>query len=135
MNKEKITFWEKIKYFFWHCQTNIKEFFLNIKHIWQRATRGYDDTAYWGLDSYLANIALPVLKFYRTESLGLPFNNETNKVLTEKEWHDILDKMILAFQYIIEEEFSSDPNTYLKHKKKIDEGLQEFAKYYIALWD
>ena len=24
-----------------------------IKFAWQRAVRGYDDTAYWGLDSYI----------------------------------------------------------------------------------
>lgn len=56
---------------------------------------------------------------------------------SEEQWDEIVDKMILAFELIIEEDMDFDPydkTRYELRNKKIDEGLLLFAKWYKHLW-
>ena len=59
--------------FFWFIRYGICNRLDNLKNEikwgFQRMFRGYDDTAKWGLDTYLGDIALPVLKYLRLENL------------------------------------------------------------------
>ena len=55
-----------------------------------------------------------------------------------KEWDKILDKMILSFQLMKDEDmdFEHHDTKYWKaHHKKVKEGLGLFAKYFRGLWD
>ncbi len=111
-----------------------------IKWGFQRMFRGYDDTAIWNLDSYVTEIALPVLKWYKKYGHGLPWNEEVEpqRSFTTEEWNDVLDKMILSFQLIHDEDEdfqSHDTEWYTEHNNQIQEGLNLFAKYYRNLWD
>lgn len=106
-----------------------------VKWAFQRAFRGYDNTAYWSLYSYLTNIALPVLRDYRKNKHGIPSmvmrKGESFKK-SEERWNEILDKMIYAFQVIKEDRSYINPP---EVDKKVQEGLKLFGKYYQTLWD
>lgn len=95
------------------------------KFFWQRLTRGWDDSETWSLDHSLAKLILPRLKRFKQITIGIPGD------MKEREWNDILDKMIASFEFAASEErWKATPEDYDKHK----EGLQLFAEYYWALW-
>ena len=52
----------------------------------------------WDLDYTFADFILPRLKAFKKNTISVPAS------LTEDEWDDILDKMIIAFEYIITED-------------------------------
>ena len=52
----------------------------------------------WDLDYTFADFILPRLKAFKKNTISVPAQ------LSETEWNDILDKMILAFDYIIAED-------------------------------
>lgn len=110
------------------------------------------------LDNTLARFILPRLKFYKKNVIGYPLE------FTSEEWKDILDKMILSFELILdtsEPDFGEhkyhiekiddnisklvedpgstfDSEAYMKWNKdkesKINEGLKLFAEYFQSLW-
>ena len=106
----------------------IKDFIREIKFAFQRAFRGFDDSAYWSLDFYLTKTIIPVLEFYRDEGSGHPVS------LTEKQWKSKLNKMIKAFSLIKEENNRAEVLT-KKELEAINKGLKEFADYYRNLWN
>jgi hypothetical protein len=59
----------------------------SVKFAWQRAFRGYDDSAWWSLDIYLASIAAPVLRKMADSTPSYPED------LTPESWTEILQKM------------------------------------------
>lgn len=52
----------------------------------------------WNLDYNIAKYLLPRLKAFKKNTMSIPAS------LTEDEWDNILDKMIIAFEYIIAED-------------------------------
>lgn len=112
----------------------------------------------YNLDSTIARFILPRLKFFKKKTHTSPVD------ITLEEWKDILDKMILAFELILDtsepdfgehkchiekvndklsklvEDFGStfDSEAYTKwhenKQKTIDEGLKLFAKHFQNLW-
>lgn len=112
----------------------------------------------WNADDTLARIIHPLLVKYKEKLHGHPTQ------LTEESWGEILDKMIFAFYYCIEEnepDFSGQEKSNPKSKKlengcyeiifdgeniydleaekahyeKVQEGLDLFAKYFRNLWN
>jgi len=151
LNKKE-SWWLSVKYFPYRVWYQSGELYRRIKWGFQRMFRGYDDTAYWGLDGYLTDIALPVLKWLRAHGHGLPWNQESTEATshTQESWNALLDKMILAFQIMHDNDYSDptslgapdisvDKDAYWKwheeRRAKVDEGLKWFAKYFQSLWD
>lgn len=113
----------------------------------------------WNLDVTFAKYIIPRLKKYKEVSITYPGLGEMD---TPEKWDEALDKMIQAFEYIIDldeywldnpkydyfnyvDEFGKNTERYeeVKENKKaednrrlvvIDEGLLLFAKYYMHLW-
>ena len=103
----------------------------------------------WSMDATLAMIIHPMLVQLKDTQHGHP-----DKV-TEKEWDDILDEMIWAFEqkcrddwmedyYNYEEDasekfgvklVSSDPQGLKAHQERMTYGFKLFGKWYEALWD
>lgn len=115
-----------------------------IKWLCQRIFRGFDDTTSWNLDWRISQFILPRLKHFRTmERIGIPslmFNESDGDTDSDElhqkklaEWNIILDKMILAFENIIQDDW--DRETYKQRQAEIEEGLQLFSKYFQGLWD
>lgn len=105
----------------------------------QRAVRGFDDRAYWGLDSYIGEIALPVLEEYIKTKPGVPVlpslkEDQSNWDEVTKEWNLIMQKMHRAF-YLMKEDDNCRMDYTPENMKAIDEGLELFGKYLRALWD
>lgn len=73
-----------------------------IKFLWQRLTRGWDDSDLWSLDYTIAKFALPRLREFKLQAMGHPSS------LTEEEWNMILDKMIWSMEYVQKELDGSD---------------------------
>lgn len=101
----------------------------------------------WSLDVTLAHVILPLLKQFKANSKGSPRIDATD--IPEELWptfqifsstkfdhsHEawlwILDQMIYSFDLILQDRtdgFSSE-------EKRIQNGLNLFAKYYRSLWD
>lgn len=93
----------------------------------QRQMYGWDNTELWNLDITLAKLILPRLRRFRVKLQGWPAS------LTLGEWQDALDKMIKAFELILDEDYHSwDDNGDMM--QTVETGLTLFAKYYRDLW-
>ncbi len=101
----------------------------SVKFLYQRLTRGFDDSATWSLDIHLAGLILPRLKRFKELNTHAYPNG-----LTPELWAEILDKMIFAFEFTVSDDkmFGKfDESEYEKCK----EGLRLFGEYFHALWD
>ena len=111
----------------------------------------------WSLDVNLAKYIIPRLKKFKKLNNGYPGIGEMN---TPEKWDEALDKMIQAFEYVIDLDeywlddprydytdimFSDNKELYegvienkrtedIRRLAAINEGLQLFAKYYMNLW-
>lgn len=128
------------------------------KKKWMKKHRLYvNPKETWSLDVNLAKYIIPRLKKFKKLNNGYPGIGEMN---TPEKWDEALDKMIQAFEYVIDLDeywiddpkydytdimFGKNKEFYEKIKENkitedirrlaaIDEGLQLFAKYYMSLW-
>jgi hypothetical protein len=115
--------------------------FREIKWFFQRITKGYSDVDLWNLDDHLAKIILPRLKAYKKMNragvpgpLCLPNQTDDDFKKAQKQWEDILDSMILAFETIVKDDFETCEE-YKKNQIIIEKGLADFSKYFQSLWD
>lgn len=91
----------------------------DVRFLYQRLTRGWDDSETWSLDYSLAKIILPRLERYRDI---VPHDDISL---------EDLDKMIAAFKFAgSEERWVAPHEEFLKHQ----EGLKLFADKYFGLW-
>lgn len=99
---------------------------------------GFCGYEFFSLDYSLALYIYPRLCEFRNEyaNFGTPayfcYDENENEIENGNElWLEALDKMILAFKYII-----TDPSDieWREKDKIIDEGLKLFAEHYRALW-
>jgi len=86
---------------------------------------GFSNSELWNLDVSIAIFVYPRLRQFRDNLNGYPGS------MTEKEWVEILDKMLYAFELIID-----DCSTFDKEKQEqINEGLKLFGENLQCLWD
>jgi len=95
----------------------------DAKFLWQRVTRGWDDSVTWSLDTEIARFVLPRLKRFREITKCYPPD------LTPEEWNGILDEMIWAFD-IAAHMRDLDP----RDSKRYARAKKLFAKYFDHLW-
>ena len=62
------------------------------RHAWQRVWRGWDDTVWWQLDSYVCEVCLDSLRKLHDRAFGYPGVMES-----AEEWEGILNQMIDGF--------------------------------------
>jgi len=150
----------------------MKDIYYTIKNsiVWryQKMRFGYSKQELWSLDHTITDFVLPRLKAFRhgesnnvTEGgpAGCPMLDgydaekmgDAESDAMYKEWLDILDKMIQAFEYHklgmtdvetnsslwIEggDEYKEYREEEERREKIVEEGLALFGKYYQALWD
>lgn len=92
----------------------------------QHQENGFDDTETWGLDTTLSNLILPRLKRFREVNNGYPVG------ITENQWLDKLDSMIMAFEFSVHKYEVMDRTD--KENEQIKQGLKDFAEGYYDLW-
>lgn len=94
------------------------------KYLAQYKKQGWDDTETWNLYFGISKYILPRLKRFRKIPCGHPMG------ITEKEWDEILSKMIWSFQFIVKDEINVPEGDWIK----MQEGLDLFAKWFRDLW-
>lgn len=107
----------------------------------QKLFRGYSRRDLWSLDYHLAELILPrLIAFKKSKRNGVPGclckvdGTDQDFEAEGKQWEEILDKMILAFEFIVKDDWKSIEEL-VERDKKIEEGIQLFGKYFRALWD
>lgn len=85
----------------------------------------------WSLDITIAKYILPRLKAFRKDVCGYP-----SSLGSKKKWYEIIDKMILSFQLIVDEKIFDTmyEDERQKVENTINEGLNLFREYYFNLW-
>lgn len=92
----------------------------------QRQLRGFDDSETWSLTDTICLFILPRLQRFKE------INASTPAQLTEKEWNDILDKIIISLQLTCKEKGLRIWTE--EESKQINEGLDLFREWFMALW-
>ena len=104
------------------------------KQVKQLETVGFTQGQLWNLDHHLANIILKGLKGFKAmKRNGYPgsfYVEWQDETIAMKQWEDTLDKMILAFEILANEDM-----LFHHHKPFVKEGLSLFAKHFLSLWD
>ena len=95
----------------------------------QRVARGFDDTELWNLEDTIARYVLPRLRALRAKPLTPP------RDLTLAQWHNLLDKMIVAFDLLQPADGGSWSRGRLNNaqRSQLQEGLDHFRTYFFAL--
>lgn len=105
---------------------------------YQRVKRGYSDCDVWGMNDFLLDIIIPMLKHLKANLKGHPVD------LTMKRWSAIIDIMISGFEAKKELFELTYTDTiprdewvaYSKEQeRKFNEGMKYFTKYFNNLWD
>lgn len=142
----QITWW--IKYGIWGLPRNFRDY---IVRFYQRGRYGWSLEDSWSVDYYLNSIIPPMLRRLQ-RGAGTPcgiwykhFPEEGEEELSkeehakrsdaaEKEWHEIIGKIIYAFE--MNNKFKDDCVDFTEEEqKKIKEGQDLFWEWYNALWD
>ena len=94
----------------------------------------------WNLDETLAALILPRLIHFRDIHSGTPsdfckFDDEykvTNEGEANKKWRDCINSMIQAFYLILTRDIVTETE---EDRIAIKEGLSNFSRYFMSLWD
>jgi len=96
-----------------------------MRFLWQRITRGWDDSDTWELDFTIAKFVLPRLK--RFKELNLLYPPET----TEEQWDKDLDDIIFAMEV---EVYGNENKLGPEGWDRVHKGFQLFGKHFRGLW-
>ena len=110
---------------------------FKIRMFLQRLFRGYADCEVWSFYDYLSKYAIPRLKKLQKIRHGYPASLQDDNYseddhyskIADQRWHDILSKIILAFELIANEDKDEADDA------RVKEGLDLFREYFFALWD
>jgi len=107
------------------CLTKLRGIKRKVKFLWQRLTRGWDDSETWSLDITIAEHALPRLKELKK------FSEET---LERDDFHKDLAKIIEAFEIIANDNDYACLSAIPEKEKIVKEGLRLFVENYQRMW-
>jgi hypothetical protein len=117
-----------------------------IKYAWQRAFRGWDDNAVWGIDIYLSVLIPKLVRELKTLELkglpqavfeGLPYENEKtysyseeNEKIASERWNNILEEIAQGF-----EAYNEASNLDDEAIKKFERAFDLFRLHFGSLGD
>lgn len=76
----------------------VKELYWQLLYAWQRAWKGYDYRDSFSLDFMFLQRIVPILKDFRENNVGLFYDHDKQRNLTEEETNSIIDEMIYHFE-------------------------------------
>ena len=156
------------KLWHWYIKRYASDIEYYFRKKYQKYTTGFPHEEAWNFNWWHAKVVVPRLKHMRNNLNGYPCalgcGEEVGSDEKQKEWEDILDKMIWSFEHFndhIDPIFSDDYDHRWKvteeeggtlfsplnetgtidytpveeHRARVQEGLDLFAKYYVNLWD
>jgi len=107
--------------------------FHRIKNLYLRKKNGVGCCDVINLDYYLAKKILPALKQYRKDLLDYELGGYPPEFYDFYDWVRTLDKMIWAFEYVVNDhEF--DERTEAEKIKQAKLGFLLFGRYFMDLW-
>lgn len=118
----------------------VEDWIREVKFGFQRMFRGYDDTAYWGLNTYLARMLVPIMKWYGDNDPHMMIKDaDKEEYYTQEEQRQIYNHIITAFEEILYDDISiqleEDFKINSEHRQaRIKRGLELFAKHYQGFW-
>ena len=90
----------------------------------ERLERGFDESELWNLDYTIAKFIYPRLQAFFEGNISHPIG------MTQDEWYIKIKSMLDAFKLII-----TDKGPFNEEEDKIiNEGLDNFRKYFFWLW-
>lgn len=123
----------------------LKEKFWDLKMKKERAKKGYCRQDVWNIYYWFLDIMPKMLKDFNKSRMGHPID------ITDKEWGDIIDRMIFCFteanDYTCSQtnsiDYDKDRDKWREREIEIvnyrdkmkNEGLELFSKYFWNLWD
>ena len=126
------------------CPTRLWPYYRPVKFLWQRLTRGWDDSALWSLDYTVIKFVYPLLKAFRelppsgtsfhpTEVYPEGHDQAGNpRPLTTEEWDSILGEILAGFKLVMDEDcYPLVPDKHAQLEKSMD----LFRRWFFALWD
>jgi len=133
------------------------DFYRDVKWFIQRGRRGYSDRDRWDIDFYLTSIIVPMVKNLKENHSSVPtWTKEKSEEEAEKEWNDILDDIIFAWEtnnkiletdwiYVtknnrkrLENAFKNRKDMHVMTKEECEryrKGMRLFTKHLNGLWD
>jgi len=133
--------------------------YFKTKYFIQRQTKGFDDLDKWNAGWFIARKAVAVLKEWRKKPFtgtGIKrhrldrfgnvvelkrdeiFGDDVPEAFSEEEWAGIIDEIIFAFEFIINDDLyvlDIKSKEYEEHYKRHKNGLKLFSIYLTSLWD
>lgn len=120
-----------------------------IKYAWQRVFRGWDDTAVWSIDGYLAKLIPQLVRKLHDDNIGVPFSmfeglgdgqweySEEDDEIARKRWIEVQNKIIEGFEAYLKLDFFPHTDNPEKEelKRKFEEGFDLFREHFPSLWD
>lgn len=99
---------------------------LALRTAYQRVRYGISDQDAWGLDYFLATTTVRGIQKLRAWKHGHPME------LTPEEWDDILARIQDGFQVWLDAD-----GTFMDaaDRRRFDEGIELYGKWFSALWD
>ena len=103
---------------------------LNIYAFFQRGKRGWAYSDTWDFDHYIAKVISSGLRYYKKDMHGHPDD------FTEKRWEKVIDNIIFAFDYHINERGEKGIVVSTRRDTaRYTLGKKQFIKYLDFLWD
>ena len=112
---------------------------LYAKWFLERHIRGWDNRVLWSLDHAMFVWMLPPLRAHRDTFHGVPAHptrldeDGYPDAHTEDEWRAILDEIIWALEWIVENEWPT--KDYDADYRRVMRGYGLFVKWLPAMWD
>ena len=116
----------------------IKEIPSDIKHIYQRAKKGYSYRDVWSIDSWFMEIMPEMLADLKKNKQGCPMqfideDSDEGFEKGKKKWHDTLERMIFCFREMNDDTCSMKneyEDEYCMQRNKPNEG-KPFKDWFI----
>lgn len=126
----------------------VKELWWQLRYAWQRAWRGYDYMDTFELCFRFRERMVPILKNFRENNVGLFYDSEKQRNLTEEETNSIINEMIYHFENSDTDAWTENTNltpfndgdsdkitefeqNAIEHEKQ---ALAMFVKWFDCLW-
>lgn len=133
-------------YSWWNILTDLK---YKVPNYFERAYYGVGHADVWDFDCYLTSVIIRGLKQLKKYKHGFPieicekYKNQSLApgvidLLAEKEWNEILDKIIYGFEctkLILNDYGELNNETRMIYEQSRQEGFDLFKEYYFDLWD
>jgi hypothetical protein len=126
------------------CPNFLWKYYRPVKFLFQRVTRGWDDSCLWSLDYNILLFIYPRLKALREmPPHGTPMHPMEvypeghdqagdPRALTEKEWDSILGEILDGFKLVVDADcYPLDPEQHAQ----LENSLDLFRQWFFALWD